>query len=294
MEFKHIEYFIEATKHSSLSQAAEALYISQQALSRCIQNLETELGVRLFERTVKGSTLTDAGLYLLKAFSPVEEAYHSAEEAVFAHFGTQPREVTIASSPMIFSMLFPHVLYQFREKYPNYEFKVKDLSDRDVEEYVKQSPKNLGILAEPEHWHKERSTFTVVKTFPLFLIVHRENPLAMRESVSFGDLRDSRFMMLDSRSYYQEIVRRKAAEYGFKPVVGFESSDVHLLCSLVDNNKGVFIAVPVEAHTALFKNLVAVPFEDKDMTYSVAFVYQDLSRLEPQGRKFIEFMKSVS
>ena len=48
MEFKHLEYFIEASQHKSMSRAAEALYISQQALSRCIANMEQELGVELF------------------------------------------------------------------------------------------------------------------------------------------------------------------------------------------------------------------------------------------------------
>lgn len=45
MEFKHLEYFIETSQHKSMSKAAEALYISQQALSRCIANMEQELGV---------------------------------------------------------------------------------------------------------------------------------------------------------------------------------------------------------------------------------------------------------
>ena len=47
MEFKHLEYFIETSQHQSMSKAAEALYISQQALSRCIANMEQELGVEL-------------------------------------------------------------------------------------------------------------------------------------------------------------------------------------------------------------------------------------------------------
>ena len=61
MEFKHIEYFIKASRFKSMSQAAEAMYISQQALSKCMQNLEAELGCKLFCRTSKGSSLTDEG-----------------------------------------------------------------------------------------------------------------------------------------------------------------------------------------------------------------------------------------
>ncbi|HCA05316.1 MAG TPA: hypothetical protein DEO32_05400 [Ruminococcaceae bacterium] len=43
MEFKHIEYFIETARHKSISKAAESLFISQQALSRCIKNIESEV-----------------------------------------------------------------------------------------------------------------------------------------------------------------------------------------------------------------------------------------------------------
>ena len=71
MEFKHIEYFVKASEFKSMSQAAEALFISQQALSKCMQNLETELGCKLFHRTSKGSILTDEGQLLYDRFAPI-------------------------------------------------------------------------------------------------------------------------------------------------------------------------------------------------------------------------------
>ena len=83
MEFKHIEYFIETANHKSISKAAEALFISQQALSRCIQNLEAELNCKLFERTVKGSVLTKDGKLIYDKFLPVVEQYRNTEEEIF-------------------------------------------------------------------------------------------------------------------------------------------------------------------------------------------------------------------
>ena len=71
MEFKHIEYFIETCAYPSMSQAAEALFVSQQALSKCMANLETELGCKLFHRTSKGSILTDEGQLLYDRFAPI-------------------------------------------------------------------------------------------------------------------------------------------------------------------------------------------------------------------------------
>ena len=54
-----------------MSKAADALYISQQALSRCIAGMEQELGCQLFQRTVKGISLTKEGIYLLNKFRPL-------------------------------------------------------------------------------------------------------------------------------------------------------------------------------------------------------------------------------
>ena len=119
MEFKHIEYFIKASHFKSMSKAAESMYISQQALGKCMQNLETELGCRLFERTSKGSTLTDEGRYLYEKFLPVVESYYKAQDEALARLSTQPQKVTIANSPWLFGLLFPDLLFKFKEKYPN-------------------------------------------------------------------------------------------------------------------------------------------------------------------------------
>lgn len=90
MEFKHIEYFIETCGYKSISQASEALFISQQALSRCIQNLEEELGCKLLRRTVKGSTLTEEGRYFYDQFNPIVQSYRGALNRVVSHLETGP------------------------------------------------------------------------------------------------------------------------------------------------------------------------------------------------------------
>ena len=71
MEYKQIEYFIETCNHRSITKAAESMFISQQALSRSIAKLEDSLNCKLFNRTVKGITLTDEGKYLYEQFNPV-------------------------------------------------------------------------------------------------------------------------------------------------------------------------------------------------------------------------------
>ena len=289
MEFKHIEYFIKACEYKSMTQAAEALYISQQALSKCIQNLETELGCKLFHRTSTGSILTDDGKYIYDSFSPIIHSFYQKQKETEEKIRGK-KTITIANSPMLFGFLFPNLLYDFKEKYPNYEIEILDRSDKEVMQYVLDCPSHLGFIIEPEHWHGRHTEYTTIRTYRLQLCVHKDNPLAERKSIKFGDLKDEKFILLDEQSFYPQIVKEKAQEYGFEPNVAFRSADMHLLCSLANQNKGILICIPTQL-TILFKDLRFVPIEDDDMTFSIAFIYQNYNKLDKPLQKFIEFMK---
>ena len=102
-------------------------------------------------------------------------------------------------------------------------------------------------------------------------------------------MKDERFLLLDKRSFYQQIVKEKSEEYGFKANIAYETADIHQLCSLADNNKGILICIPVMPHN-LFYNLTFVPFSDKNMTFSVAFIFQNYDKLGEPAKRFMEFI----
>ncbi|MBQ6976262.1 MAG: LysR family transcriptional regulator [Selenomonadaceae bacterium] len=79
MEFRVLKYFLAVARTENISRAAVELNISQPALSRQLMDLEDELGVKLFFRNKKRTTLTEAG-YLLK--KRAEEINALMEKAV--------------------------------------------------------------------------------------------------------------------------------------------------------------------------------------------------------------------
>jgi DNA-binding transcriptional LysR family regulator len=66
MEIRHLEYFIEVSRHKSFSKAAEVTHISQPTISKAIKDLEAELGKTLFYRSTKYVEPTDAGKAILE------------------------------------------------------------------------------------------------------------------------------------------------------------------------------------------------------------------------------------
>lgn len=291
MEFKHIEYFIEAAKYKSISKAAEGLFISQQALSRCIHNLEAELDCKLFERTVKGSILTEEGRTLYDKFFPVIEQYRHTEDEVITVLSNRSHRLSFACVPSIFRILDTDLLFEFEDKYPNIKLDRREMSGVDADNYVKEDSRHFALIAIPENRHGMRFKFLPVKTLPLVLCVHKDDPLAEQKTVSFSQLRDKSFLMFEKGSHYHNIIADHGKKHGFKPKGAFESSDINQIYSLVNKGKGIFISPPEESAKMLFKNIRMVPFDDDTLTYCIAFTFKDFDRLSPTAKKFMNYIK---
>lgn len=290
MEFKHIEYFVETCRHKSISQAAESLYISQQALSRCIANMESELGCAIFCRTVKGISLTEEGKYLYHQFQPLVTEFHNTLSQTISHFEHRPQKLSFACAPLIFGFLDPQLLLSFQEEHPEILLDMKELPDADCDAYVLQSEQHFGLLAIPENKHGARLDYITIQTQPLYLYVHKEHPLAKEKVVNFGMLKGECFLMLDKKSYYRKMIYSYSKPYGYRPEPVFESSDINHICSLVNTGKGIFLATKNPAVNVLFPNIVMVPFDDETLTYSIAFVFQDYEKLTKASKIFMEYI----
>ena len=290
MEFKHIEYFIETCGYKSMSQAAEALFISQQALSRCIQNLEEELGCKLFRRTVKGSTLTEEGKYFYDQFNPIVQSYRNTLSQTMAHLERRPQKVAFACAPLIFGVLDTQLLFDFQEENPSILLERIEMTGQEVDAYVESDERHFGIQDIPENYRKLQFDHIPVKSLPLRLYVHKDNPLAGLQQVEFGMLKNENFLAMEKRSHYHNTLRDKAGACGFTPNIIYESADISELYKLVDRGKGVFLAIDSATVASRYPNIRVIPFADESLTYCIAFVFQNYDSLPTPAKKFIEFI----
>ena len=116
MELKQFQYFRAVAKHNSISLAAEALYITQPALSRCIQRLEEEVGVKLLVRQNNGVHLTEAGAAFLQE---LDQAFLHVEQGLL-----NARTIAQQESPRIsivysFEEFDTGVVYQLHQAFPD-------------------------------------------------------------------------------------------------------------------------------------------------------------------------------
>ncbi|MFD6439199.1 LysR family transcriptional regulator, partial [Peribacillus sp. NPDC060186] len=101
MDIKHLQYFIEVTNFNSFTRAADHLFITQPTISKMIKNLETELGVELFDRSRKQLVLTDAGRVVLEQAKLIDKAFHNLETEMDNLLGLKKGHIRIGLPPII-------------------------------------------------------------------------------------------------------------------------------------------------------------------------------------------------
>lgn len=141
--------FYETAKCRSFSTAAEQLYVSQSAISQCIQQLEKDLGVQLFTRTRKGVSLTSEGKIL---FSKVEGAINSIEQGEsqlekLRHL--EAGELKIAAGDTITTHFLLKYLERFHDLYPDVRIEMANSYSSQMVALVKEGNADLAFVNMP-------------------------------------------------------------------------------------------------------------------------------------------------
>src|SRR6059036_195581 len=147
MELRHLRYFVHVAEEQHYGRAAERLRIAQPALSRQIQDLEEEIGFKLFVRLPRGVKISAAGKSFLvdarRILHEVNDATARAKRVASGQSGTL--RVGFVES-ISWHGVVPDSFRMFRERQPDAELQLKPLSSADQVEAVRTGQLDVGFL----------------------------------------------------------------------------------------------------------------------------------------------------
>jgi DNA-binding transcriptional LysR family regulator len=149
VELTPLRYFKAIAEARHMTRAAEALGVTQPALSAMLKKLETEVGTPLFHRTGRGVALTEAGEAFLAYAEEALRATDAGVKAVRQLVGLETGSIRIGGGATATTYLLPPVVSAFREKHPALRFYVREAGSSAVAAAVISGELDLGIVTVP-------------------------------------------------------------------------------------------------------------------------------------------------
>jgi DNA-binding transcriptional LysR family regulator len=242
MELRHLRYFVAVGEEQHYGRAAERLHVAQPALSRQIQDLESEIGFQLFDRLPRGVRLSAAGKTFLEEarliLQHVNEATIHAGRVARGLAGTLRVGFTESAS---WHGVVPDSFRQFRQGQPAAELQLSPLSSLDQVQAVRSGRLDAGYVFNMPKADPELDQVQVASQ-RLVLAAPKGNPLTKLKSLRLRDLTDADFVWFPRRqspAYYDRLMQA-CSRGGLKaPRIVQEAADQATLLSLVACRLGV-------------------------------------------------------
>ncbi|MBL4953345.1 LysR substrate-binding domain-containing protein [Neobacillus sp. OS1-32] len=237
MELRHIRYFLALAEELNFGRAAERLHIAQPPLSRQIQELEEEIGAKLFYRTKRHVELTNAGkVFLNKAYQILDQVEQACVSTRLSSTGAEG-EVVIGFSGTVQDLI--PVIQKYHELYPHVGITLHQMNTANQIKALNEKRIDIGIVAAPVNSNKIHvrplTKVCFLATLP------EKHPLANKHSINLRDLADETFIMTPKSAgvLYYETFMSIFQMAGFAPKIMIQANDLQSVLALVAAGMGV-------------------------------------------------------
>lgn len=256
---RDLRYFVAVADHLSFTAAAEALYISQPALSKQIRRLESHLGAKLFDRDTRSVALTSVGTALLPHALRLLATWEMAEAAVESAKATQGAALTIGISTSPGRGILPAVRSRFTTAFPDAKPVLRLVGWDDPTAGLADGTTDVAFVWLPLI-DSDRYRWLPVASEPRLVALPQSHRLAARAHIDFGDLLDEPFLALPRsagvlRDYWLAVDERA----GRPAIIGAEVSSTEETYEALVNADGIVLLATGNAPLVAHDGVVTKP-----------------------------------
>src|SRR5262245_9963310 len=238
MELRTLKYFTAVAESLSFSVGAEKLGLSQSAVSRQIQLLEQELGVRLFDRVGRRVRITPAGRELMESSYQVQNVVASLESRAREISTGSLGLIRIGATPQTLESLIAPLLPRFQQKHPEARFLLVEDGSVNLADGVERGHIDVAVCA----LDRERN----LKSEPLFPLVAlavlpRDHPFQCRKSLEVSQLATEQLLLLRKDFMTRALFDGACQIAHVTPRVLIESASPQCLLPLVNGALGIAV-----------------------------------------------------
>ncbi len=227
MNTKQIQYALALSETLNFSQVAEQLGISQPALSKQIQHIENELGVKLFDRNHTPLTLTPAGEYFIRNARELVYKEEQLRKALEQFKSGENGRLVIGVTPFRSFYLMPELVKKIRDRYPGVRVSLHEVNSAQLRKEAAEGKYDLAIVNLPV----DTSVLDVIPLEPDMLVVAVHKDLTDKlpaaadrdyPSLEFEKLKDLPFVVLGPGQEMRVLFDRLCTAADIHPTIAAE------------------------------------------------------------------------
>jgi len=240
MEVRHFRCVAVLAREMNFSVAASKLHIAQPALSQNIRQIEQELGVKLFERSTRKVSLTDAGRAFyreaLTILANVEGAKQKAQRVARGETGSLAIGFTTTA---ILGGELPRLIRTFQQRYPDIQLTLEDFPVNVLMEKLRTFAIDIACTEEiyPDESQETRS----LKPLPVVLAMYKKHPLARHKTLRLQMAANEHFILPTPFRVWavHEAFVHACEQAGFKPDCAGYAANAPAAVGMAASNVGV-------------------------------------------------------
>ncbi|MBB3138495.1 DNA-binding transcriptional LysR family regulator [Rhizobium pisi] len=291
---RQIQYFVAVAEQGSVTRAAQNLSISQSSVTEALKELETDLGVELFERHPRGLTITHNGHQFLRHATKILASVSDARTSFSGQQSALSGTLNIGVTSLVAGYVLSDLLARYRRACPGIDVSAIEDNGGYLEHLLVGGELDVAVMVISNLRDRMALQAEILETSPYRLWLPMGHPLVSADIISVADIAREPLIML-TVDEIEENTGKLLSALGARPHVAFRTRSVEAVRSLVATGAGV----------ALLPDLVYRPWslegdriESRDVSGSlpvvqVGMVWRKGSSLPQAARDFVGIAESM-
>lgn len=188
VKLNQLDVLLEVAAQGSIGKAARALHVTQPAISKTIQELESEIGMPILERSARGITLNAYGHVLLRHAKDIDHSLTRAREEIDELLGKAMRQLRIGVTSAAAYGPLSRTLQHYQAQYPSVKLMVMEGRPQQIIEYLHNQRLDIAVISGSNAWNVEPMYWEPLYSLSNGIIVGEHHPL--KHVVSLKNLLD--------------------------------------------------------------------------------------------------------
>ena len=291
---RQLQYFVAVAEQGSVTRAAQNLSISQSSVTEAIKELESDLGVELFERHPRGLTITHNGHQFLRHATKILATVSDARTSFSGQQNAAAGTLNIGVTSLVAGYVLSDLLARYRRACPGVEVSAIEDNGGYLEHLLVGGELDVAVMVISNLRDRMALQAEILETSPYRLWLPMGHPLVSADIISVADITREPLIML-TIDEIEENTGKLLTALGARPHVAFRTRSVEAVRSRVATGAGV----------ALLPDLVYRPWslegdriESRDVSGSlpvvqVGMVWRKGSSLPQAARDFVGVAESM-